>query len=378
MNENLPQQTQKTIQGIKTMISLCQYCELFKNKIDATTQQCNEYIKQFTISDKKLEKIKESPILTDEGITKLSSECLDGLKDLRKRNELIIQDIQEMISMTEKVKIQLDQVEIDCRNDDDVFNRRILFTREIIERKLNHDRKQELAKVDSNYHKTIEQIKLEQGEKEKQIRDKYQMMKLSNRRALPVRTISNPNFKDIITSKQKWQLEQWINRKCSEIIFNSEKDCWAYEISVLNEKIIGKEHLVFLIEDDQNQKFGYYLNSKVIEEYATSENGQEKRIEVDNNSFQFSLESVGRFTDAIKCEIIDTKKGGYNLYTNWENNLLISFGDIMVYKQGLENNSYCIHQDNNVFDYHGKEKVLCDKVGSQTFNIKKFVVIQMK
>ena len=42
-------------------------------------------------------------------------------------------------------------------------------------------------------------------------------------------------------TNEKNQLEQWTNKKCSEVIFDSDKDNWSQNTSVLNERIIGKK-----------------------------------------------------------------------------------------------------------------------------------------
>ena len=43
------------------------------------------------------------------------------------------------------------------------------------------------------------------------------------------------------------------------------KEDFEYGKSVFNERIIGRKQFVFLIEEEGGEKFGYYLNSEVIE-----------------------------------------------------------------------------------------------------------------
>ena len=43
------------------------------------------------------------------------------------------------------------------------------------------------------------------------------------------------------------------------------------EKETLNERIIGKSKLVFLIEDEDGEIFGYYLNTKIIDKYTDNE-----------------------------------------------------------------------------------------------------------
>ena len=67
--------------------------------------------------------------------------------------------------------------------------------------------------------------------------------------------------------KQRDQLEQWTSLRCSQIVFDSFNDNWSHETSVFDERIIGKSKLVFLIEDEEGEIFGYYLNTEVKNEY---------------------------------------------------------------------------------------------------------------
>ena len=82
-----------------------------------------------------------------------------------------------------------------------------------------------------------------------------------------------------LSANEKNQLEEWTGLKCSDIVFDSDVDNWSVRTSVFNERIIGKKQLVFLIEDkDEGEKFGYYLNTEVVEKYFPNR-GQLKRIE---------------------------------------------------------------------------------------------------
>ena len=97
------------------------------------------------------------------------------------------------------------------------------------------------------------------------------------------------------------QLEEWTELKCCDLLFDSEIDNWLKYYSVLNERIIGKKQLVFVIENENGEIFGYYLNTEIIEEY--------KNHETDLNSFHFNLQSNGRLEKPMKFEIKDFTKG---------------------------------------------------------------------
>ena len=110
-----------------------------------------------------------------------------------------------------------------------------------------------------------------------------------------------------LDGKQQKQIEEWTGLNCSDIIFDSDVDNWSRNSSVLNERIIGKKQLLFLIEDGDREKFGYYLNSEIVNKYN-------ERIETDDKSFEFNLESNGRIKQPMKFEIKNLKEGGYELY----------------------------------------------------------------
>ena len=168
------------------------------------------------------------------------------------------------------------------------------------------------------------------------------------------------------------QIEEWTKLKCEDVLFDSTIDDWSQNTSVLNERIIGKKQIVFLIEDEDGEKFGYYLNTEVIEKYGDW-------IETDNKSFEFNLESNGRLKQPMKFEIKDLKYGGYELYIK-SIGYLIVLGDIYLMKENKKNESYC-YQFEDWFDYHGIENALCGKKpypNGEDFTPKRILVIQMK
>ena len=58
--------------------------------------------------------------------------------------------------------------------------------------------------------------------------------------------------------------------------------------SIFNERIMGKKQILFLIEDEENgEKFGYYLDTIITEEYNNW-------IRTYNKTFEFTLDSNGR------------------------------------------------------------------------------------
>ena len=180
---------------------------------------------------------------------------------------------------------------------------------------------------------------------------------------------------ELISEKEKKQLEKWTSLKCSEIVFDSNIDNWAEYASVLNERIIGKKQLVCLIEDDRREKFGYYLNNEIIEKYGFSFN------KTDNKSFEFNLHSNGRLQHPTKFEIKDLEYG-YGLIEKNQREL-IQFGNILLYKKDFKCES-CYFQHEERYNYHGANNILCEEneitgsFGEIIFTPKQFLIIQMK
>ena len=173
---------------------------------------------------------------------------------------------------------------------------------------------------------------------------------------------------------QKEQLELWTELKCAGIVFDSKIDDWSENTSVFNERILGKSKLVFLIQDEEGEIFGYYLNTEIKEQTSN------KPQKTDSKTFQFNLHFNNyRLKQPMKYEIVDFIWGGYRLYKKSED-WLIDLGNIEIYKQQKKNMSWYRLSDR--FNYHHIENALSSKepIGDYQevyFNLKRFIVMQM-
>ncbi|GAB1226993.1 hypothetical protein ENUP19_0316G0013 [Entamoeba nuttalli] len=163
------------------------------------------------------------------------------------------------------------------------------------------------------------------------------------------------------------QLEEWTIRKFGNIIFDSDIDDWKVDTSVFNQRIMNKEHIIIIIEDEEGNKFGGYINSKIdkVNEWIN-----------DSNAFVFSLESNGRLEGMMKFDIM---KQQYAFYLFNQSSVgLFEFGnggDILAYK---ENNKTTSSSKQYSFEYKGIEDTLCGKQHPDRFTPKRFIVIEMK
>ena len=168
----------------------------------------------------------------------------------------------------------------------------------------------------------INEIRKEVNEKLEKIEKKYSDIVIENKKIETQLSVnkSKPTIVQTQTEKERifrkqtklteneiQQLEKWTKLKCSEIVFDSNVDDWSQNTSELNRKIKGKKQLIFLIEDEDGEKFGYYLNSQVDTYYNQTKN-------TDNKSFEFNLESHGRLDYPMKFEIKNLYRGGCYLF----------------------------------------------------------------
>ena len=200
-------------------------------------------------------------------------------------------------------------------------------------------------------------------------REKYPQIKISDKEYI----------KTFIKEQPIQQLEEWTGLECCQIIFDSSFDDWTTNKSVFHKRIIGKSKLVFIIEDNEGEIFGYYLNTEITKRY------HEWR-KTDDKSFEFNLESNGRLTGPMKFEIKNEKIGGWKLFKKYdEYDDLIVLGDIHLKKKVKKYYSYCEHNE-YIFNYHEIDFALCgkgkiyndDESGEMTcFDPKNIYVIQM-
>ena len=111
------------------------------------------------------------------------------------------------------------------------------------------------------------------------------------------------HLNSLLKEKEQKQLEEWTGLKIGEIIFDSNIDDWKQNTSVLNEQIIGKKQLLFLVEDNEGEIFGYYLNSEIFKNVE-----YKKWMKTDTKTFHFNLYSQGRLNGSKRFDIKNINK----------------------------------------------------------------------
>ncbi|EKE39367.1 hypothetical protein ENUP19_0370G0020 [Entamoeba nuttalli] len=166
---------------------------------------------------------------------------------------------------------------------------------------------------------------------------------------------------------EKKQIEKWTGRKLGNIIFDSTTSNWRHDISVFEEKLINKQHILIIITDSEGNKFGGYVNSRIdnVGDYV-----------YDPNAFLFSLESNERLKGMMKFTIKNPKYAF--CLDDQSDDRLFSFGygygfgnDITIYKEDYKTESYCKQWS---FNYNGINNPLCS---DKYFTPIQFIVIEM-
>lgn len=171
----------------------------------------------------------------------------------------------------------------------------------------------------------------------------------------------------ILEKNEMKQLEDWTKMKVGDVIFDIDSDNYDNR-QTIDSRVIGKSNLVFIVEDKECNKFGYYLSSEVQRIYNKWSPAEELK------SFTFSLKSNGRLPGMMKFPTI-CKTYGYLMYEN-ENGVLSYCGyDFYIGVKSKPNLSQTRHSP-SVTDFKGYTNPLTGKSGP--FGLKKFVIIQMK
>ncbi|BFU20089.1 TLD, putative [Entamoeba histolytica] len=228
------------------------------------------------------------------------------------------------------------------------------------------EQKEEQEKKIQEHERKIQEYERKTQEQEKKIQqlEKLRIIREERKEEERLRIM-----KGMSTIEEMLQLEAWTNRKVGNILFDSDKDNWNKNTSVFGERIMNKQHIILIIEDEEGNKFGGYVNSKIDK----VGNGFIGDYIYDSKSFVFSLESNGRNEGMKKFDI---KQPEYAFYLiNQSHSCLFAFGngnDIHVCKENNKTQSYCQQQS---FEYEGISNALC---GKEDFTPKRIIVIEMK
>ena len=174
-----------------------------------------------------------------------------------------------------------------------------------------------------------------------------------------IKTIMNQILEKYLTNEERKHIEEWSTLQCGKIIFESNIDDWGTITSTFKNRIINKEHLLFLIEDTNGNKFGIFIGNN-ISKYSS------QSITFNSNSFHFNLNSLSQPMQPIKYPIHKSIQNGIQIF-NENDEKLIQLGNILLFKENV-----C----------EGKCQYLSLNTSStnqyKLFTPKQFIVIQME
>ncbi|BFU22001.1 predicted protein [Entamoeba histolytica] len=351
-----------------------------QQSIDDTTKNYQYYIGSIK---NEVFKIKENEAYSE--AIKRGEGIFDRIDETERRRKLVIEKSQETINQIEIMKKQMSRIIEECKSDEETLSKtrnelidKIISIEEMIMKDKIFRETEEKDKITSEFNKKKEEWQtyysdyLERKRREDDEAKEMKRKEEERKRQEEERKIQEQErlriMKGMNTMEEMIQLEEWTNRKVSNILFDSDKDNWNKDTSVFGERIMNKEHIIIIIEDEDGNKFGGYVNSKIdkVGYYI-----------YDSQSFVFSLESKGRIEGMKKFDIKQPEIAF--CLCNQSDNYLFGFGggcDICVYKENDKTYSYCNQYS---FEYEGISKALCGKeYPNNYFTPKRIIVIEMK
>ncbi|BFU20529.1 predicted protein [Entamoeba histolytica] len=369
-----------------------------QQSIDDTTKNYQYYIGSI-----KNEVFEIKPDETCTEAIKRGEGIFDRIDETERRRKLVIEKSQETINQIEIMKNKMSRIIEECNNDEETLSKtrnelidKIIHIEEMkmkdkifrkpeekdtitsefnkkkeewftyysddLERK---KRKEEEKKKKEEERQLEEKLRIIQEERKKQeeewTQEEERIQEEERQLEEKLRITKGMNTKEIIK-----QIEEWTEKRINNILFDSDIDNWNKDTSVFDQRIKNKEHIIIIIEDEDGNKFGGYINSKIdkVDEWL-----------YDSHSFVFSLESNGRIEGMMKFDIKEPQCAFWLF--NQSSNCLFSFGlsDIFVGKENKKTKSYCQQQS---FEYKGIRNALCGKQYPKRFTPKRIIVIEMK
>ena len=130
----------------------------------------------------------------------------------------------------------------------------------------------------------------------------------------------------ILTRENIYQIQQWTMKEVGNKLFDSLIDNWDINTSEFNDLIDGKQHLLIVIEVTNQNKFGVYLNQKIV----LNENINQWNDGNENDSL-FLFDLNGR--NEPKKFSFRNRRNRFKLYSINDPNLLsIGNGAIQLFK----------------------------------------------
>jgi uncharacterized ubiquitin-like protein YukD len=161
-------------------------------------------------------------------------------------------------------------------------------------------------------------------------------------------------------------IENWTGKKIVSRIFDSDVDNWDSGRDFSN-YIIGKSNLLFMIIDDQNNRFGGYISSQIT--------GADTYI-TDSQAFIFSLNSNGRLSAPTKFDINSPGSAFISMTTH--DRYIFAFGGGYDLKMDKKSTKYMGNSNPCSYNFGQYTNALYGKTYPDRFTPKRWLVYQMK
>ena len=168
-------------------------------------------------------------------------------------------------------------------------------------------------------------------------------------------------------NKYKNKLERMTNMKFGNVLFDTDVDNWLIQYSTFDKDILNHSNLIFLIETEENEIFGYFTSK-----YSLTKINDWN--EMGDESFFFSLKNKKRRSNSdeiIKYKQKEKSKG-IHLYDSNDIKLLNIGGTILIYKYMYSTKS-TFTLNKKYFDFNDKYPLTSE----YSFIVKRLLVIEM-
>ena len=173
-------------------------------------------------------------------------------------------------------------------------------------------------------------------------------------------------YRLIIKEESINYIESWTRKKIISIVFDSDVDNWDSGKD-FSQYIVGKSNLLFMIDDDQNNRFGGYISSKIID-HDTYIN--------DPDAFIFSLRSNGRLNRPTQFKIKYPGNAFISITTH--DRYIFAFGGGYDIKLDSKKTANYANSNPSSYDFGDHQDALYGKIYPHRFTPKRWVVYQIE
>jgi hypothetical protein len=223
------------INNTKPITEFLQILPTFQNQLNTIEEEMNNYIK--FMKDEKF--IKKENEIKEESLRRAES-MLDRLIEIVLRRQTVNKKSEEAIEMINEMKKKIEIIVNECRNDDEnlcdanneTIEEIIEIRRQIMEEQIA-PLKEEITKYEYDFEmnkkellkqmmETKEERRIRKENEERIAREERERKEAEERRKREEEENQRLLKSMMLDMNEMKQLEQWTNKKCSEVLFDSD------------------------------------------------------------------------------------------------------------------------------------------------------------